>query len=513
MSFENDIFISYAHIDNHPLTEGQEGWISEFHRTLEIRLAQLRGEKPKIWRDLKLQGNDFFADTIVEQFPKVALLVSVLSPRYVRSEWCIRELREFWRVAEQHGGVRVADKSRVFKVVKTPVPLDLHPTEVQGLLGYEFYQFDRSGRPVEFGRLFGSEAERQYWSKLNDVAYDIYQLLENLERQVAAEVGDSLKLNGLAEGEGERAMRSTSPVGAIATKPPIYLAETTFDLTDERDKIRRELQQRGHLVLPDQALPPYNPAFEQLVQENLERCRLSIHLIGSRYGIVPEGADRSLVELQHELAIAHSQNHPDFMRMLWMPVGLTPQEPRQEALLGRLQDDAELLQTSLEELKTLIQDRLNPRPQVPSGEKEDRSEDDLLRVYLICDQRDEEAIAPLDDFLYDQGFEVIRPLFDDDETQVRQDHLDTLQVCDAVMIYYGSGNEKWLRTKLGDLRKIAGYGRSRPMLAKAVYVTQPETTQKQQFRTREAIVIKAFGEFEPGLLEPFLTQIAQRQGG
>ncbi|NJL38717.1 MAG: DUF4062 domain-containing protein [Leptolyngbyaceae cyanobacterium SM1_4_3] len=389
MSFENDIFISYAHIDNHPLTEGQEGWISEFHRTLEIRLGQLRGEKPKIWRDLKLQGNDFFADTIVEQFPKVALLVSVLSPRYVKSEWCIRELREFWRVAEQHGGVRVADKSRVFKVVKTPVPLDRHPEEVQGLLGYEFYQFDRSGRPIEFGRLLGSEAERQYWSKLNDVAYDIYQILEDLEQQATVEVEDSLKVpNSLAEGKGEGGR-------GIACKSPIYLAETTFDLTDERDKIRRELQQRGHLVLPDRALPPYNPAFERLVQENLERCRLSIHLIGSRYGIVPEGADRSLVELQHELAIAHSHAHPDFIRMLWMPVGLTAQEPRQEALLSRLQDDAELLQTSLEELKTLIQDRLNPRPLVPTAEKaEDRSESDPLRVYLICDQRDEERSPP-----------------------------------------------------------------------------------------------------------------------
>ena len=39
MSFENDIFISYAHIDDQPLVEGQKGWISSFHRALEIRLA------------------------------------------------------------------------------------------------------------------------------------------------------------------------------------------------------------------------------------------------------------------------------------------------------------------------------------------------------------------------------------------------------------------------------------------------------------------------------------------
>ena len=60
MDFSKDILISYAHIDDESLMEGQKGWIEEFHRSLDIRLSQLLGEKPKIWRDLKLQGNDFF---------------------------------------------------------------------------------------------------------------------------------------------------------------------------------------------------------------------------------------------------------------------------------------------------------------------------------------------------------------------------------------------------------------------------------------------------------------------
>jgi hypothetical protein len=179
MGFEDDIFISYAHIDNHPLTEGQEGWISDLHRALGIRLAQLRGETPKIWRDLKLQGNDYFGDTIVERFPKVALLVSVLSPRYVKSDWCVKELKEFYKAAATTGGVRVADKSRIFKVIKTPVERKQHPQEVQELLGYEFYQFDQSGRPIEFSKIFGAEAERNYWTKVNDLAYDIKQMLDN----------------------------------------------------------------------------------------------------------------------------------------------------------------------------------------------------------------------------------------------------------------------------------------------------------------------------------------------
>jgi len=44
----NDVFISYAHIDDQALTEGQKGWITQFHRILEVRLGQLLGEKPTI---------------------------------------------------------------------------------------------------------------------------------------------------------------------------------------------------------------------------------------------------------------------------------------------------------------------------------------------------------------------------------------------------------------------------------------------------------------------------------
>ena len=50
----NDIFISYAHLDDKPLTEGQKGWITKFHRILQVRLGQLLGVEPTIWRDPKL---------------------------------------------------------------------------------------------------------------------------------------------------------------------------------------------------------------------------------------------------------------------------------------------------------------------------------------------------------------------------------------------------------------------------------------------------------------------------
>ena len=102
--FENEIFISYAHLDNEPLVRGDDGWISNFHRALEIRVAQLWGEKPKIWRDPKLQGNDVLAEELVARLANVALLVSILTPRYLKSEWCTREVHEFWVSSKKTGG-------------------------------------------------------------------------------------------------------------------------------------------------------------------------------------------------------------------------------------------------------------------------------------------------------------------------------------------------------------------------------------------------------------------------
>ena len=106
-NFEKDLFISYAHIDNQPLTCEQKGWISRFHATLEALLSMRLGQTAKIWRDDKLQGNDVFAEEIVDQFTQTAVLVSVLTPRYLYSEWCTRDVRELCKRAERSGGVVV----------------------------------------------------------------------------------------------------------------------------------------------------------------------------------------------------------------------------------------------------------------------------------------------------------------------------------------------------------------------------------------------------------------------
>jgi len=491
MAFEHDFLISYAHLDNEPLIAGEQGWISELHRLLEIRVGQVRGTKPKIWRDPKLQGNDIFADTIIERLPRIAALVSVLSPRYVQSEWCNRELKEFFRVAERSGGTRIGDKARIFKVVKTPVSHERLPEEVQPMLGYDFFVYDEAGRPRELSQDYGKE--RTFLTKLDDLAFDIAQLLDLMNDKAV----------------------SVAP----ATKGTLFLAETSFELREEREAIKRDLVRNGYEVLPDCALPLVGPDLDAIVRQQLERSKVSIHLVGLNYGIVPDGAKVSIVERQQALASEAAARGTGLSSIIWLRPGMEIDDERQRAFVDTLQTNpqvhatAELLEVPIEELKAFIYRKVNPPPApvvkaaVASASS---AEQEHLRLYLLCDQQDLTAAQPLEDHLFGEGFEVVLPFFDDDETQARLEHEENLRAADVILLYYGAGDELWLRRKLRELQKSVAQGRERPLLARGIYAGAPATPQKERFRTHEATLIhEPASGFDPSLLAPLLDAIAK----
>jgi cellulose biosynthesis protein BcsQ len=478
--YDSDIYISYAHIDNELLFPGQKAWVETFQKALETRLSQVLGKSIEVWRDSKLRGSDVFDEMLIQRLSTTNILIAIITPGYVSSEWCRRELAEFCRQAEKRDGIVINERSRIFKVVKTPVPRDdLELLEGNSLLSnignYEFYEMTSSGRPREFAPdMKGSD--RRFWERLDDLAYDIAQFLETQQRG----------------------------------RSGVYLAETTSDLEYQRDSIKRELQQRSYEVLPDRRLPSEADAFREAVYADLVRCRLSVHLVGDLYGQVPDGEERSTVEIQNDIAAEHSA-HTEFPRVIWMPIGVQPHDERQRKFVEKLhrnaaaQRGADLLQAPLEQLKIVVRDKL-----ARGASKAQPLADDLLvRIYLICDQRDINSVAPLVDYLYDLGCEVILPVFEGDEMDLLQYHKDNLLLCDAVLIYYGYGSSFWLRSKLTDLRKVPGWGRAEPMLSQVVFLVGPETAEKTLFKTREAMVIRNFGDFNPESLRPFVEAIQQ----
>jgi hypothetical protein len=492
MEFEGDAFISYAHLDNVELVEGRKGWVANLHRALEVRVGQLLGKKPQIWRDPKLTGNDFLEETLFERLHNVAVLISIVSPRYIRSEWSLKELNEFVSAARQHGGLRIQDKARVFKVLKTPVPLDKTPPELQSILGYEFFKVDpETGRIRELDEVFGPEAHRDFWIKLDDLAHDICCLLEILEGP-----GDSTAL---------------PPPAAVAGN--IFLAETGSDLQEQRDALKRDLRQYGYVILPDRALPLAAPDVAAAVRNDLARCQMSIHLVGRNYSVVPDGGTQSLVEIQNELAIARGAQEA-FSRLLWIPRGVEVDDERQRQVIDRLRSDprmqpgADLLETFFEDLRTVIHDSLK-RNEAPRQDRiiEAAAGREVSRLYFMYDRRDETSIAPWVEYLFDQGLEILQPLFEGDEAEIRDYHEENLATCDGALIFYGAANECWLRRKLREIQKSAGYGRTKPQPAVAICLVPPKTVEKERFRTHEALVIPQWEGYSPDALQPLLSRL------
>src|SRR5262249_17904422 len=125
-------------------------------------------------------------------------------------------------------------------------------------------------------------------------------------------------------------------------KPAVYLAECSRDRKPERDLLLTELTRLGYPILPDTPMPnddelAYVPALEGM----LARCALSIHLIGSAYGAVPDGpTGKSVVMLQNELAVAHCRN-VKLPRLIWLPKGTTSNQPNQQAFIDALLQNSE----------------------------------------------------------------------------------------------------------------------------------------------------------------------------
>jgi len=191
---------------------------------------------------------------------------------------------------------------------------------------------------------------------------------------------------------------------------------------------------------------------------------------------------------------------------------LKTNDPRQQALIDHFENDSsaqvrtELLKTKLEDLKSLVEDVFRKRIETPAAQP--RPPRGPLRIYIVADQQDIEhgLVAPLENYLFDQGHEPICSLAAEDEKTTREAHEENLRLCDASIIFYGTSGEFWLRAKMNDFYKILN-PRAEPARARAIYIAAPETDHKRRFQTREALLMRNFQEFSGDTLQPFLEAL------
>ncbi len=470
MKFTNHLFISYAHIDNEQTEENDPGWVDRFEKSLRAFFRSSIGEKAKIWRDPKLEGGDVFSEEIVGQLTNAAVLVSILSPGYLKSEWCLKEVEEFCKVAEIHGGLVIDNKMRVHRVMLMPLTADLCeklPGKLKQQLGYPFYKETEGGRFQRLDPRFGGEFKAAFNLKVSSMADELAEIIKKLEEQ-------------------ENPIHEPMPAEpAGPPKPIIYLAECSWDRGDEREKIRSELRATGYRVLPEQgtSLPDTETEYVAAVERLLDRCQLSIHVVGVNTGKVLDGPGRKeVVRLQNEIAARKSQQGV-LSRLIWVPAAGSG-EPEQQSFINALRSNKELqrggdlIEDNLEGFKNVLRITLKNLEEL-SAKKPEAREPSGRMIYLLCVSADRPATVPLRKFLKGWGFEVQDPVFEGDAATVRQANQELLTNCAAVLVFYGAGDEAWKRTTEVDLQKIKSCRRGKPLLNVFTYLAPPLTDHKQ----------------------------------
>lgn len=496
----SDVLLNYAAIDDYPLQEGKPGWVSQLHRNLEVRMEQLSGEKVQIARLPEDAVSPAIEGEVLLHVPQAKAMISVVSPPFINSQVCRKGVEQFWIGAEQTGGRYVKDKSRLLKVLKTEVSPQQMPRPLldifSPLFGFEFYEHDvETGRVREFDETFGQALKQRFFERVYDLAYDSCQVLTLLKQVRSRQLLSS----------GENTHRQW-----------VYLATTTSDVSDERDRIKRELLERGHVVLPEAPLPMLSRDAEAMVRDCLGKCTIAVHLLGQRYGITPEDSSESIPALQVRLS-AECARDRNLQRLIWMPGGVESPDERQRTFVQRVQEDpnlhhqAEVIEGNLNLLKKDLIRRLSPpeeRPKAPAAPS--KVAGGAPKLYLICDPKDEALIEELEDFLFNQGLEVMLPAFDGSDADAAALHQENLLTCNAVLVYYGAAPKAWVDIKLRELLKATGYGRAEPIAVQAVYVAPPDDRRKERFQSHQADVIRQTGAFEPSPeLQEFIGQVKE----
>lgn len=502
MSDNTTIALVYSTKDDKPIEGGIKGWVSNFHRFLSTLMYQITRENPK----MSLVNETNFSSFDLDDF---TVVLSIMTENLSENKNIVTSLNGYGKKLKEKNRLIADGLPRFFKILKRPYDPDAHLPEFEDLLTYDFYLVDPlTGDPQEFTRFFGNDAERSYWMKLVDMAYDINHVLHAKERRAS---------DGTYE--------------TIPREKTVYLASTGVDMVIQRDIIKRELIRHGYKVLPDHSLPKEAKSLDRMVREDLDRCRLSIHMVGEDYGYKPRGSELSVVDIQNRVASDHTyqmaeknkelkeEKKQPFSRLIWVSPDLKNVTERQKIFIEDLKSDAasleeaEVLQIQLQELKTIIREELVTGGRFKTkrnikGLDNKKASDHSKMIYLIADKRDIKQINELQEYLKKKGFNVVSPSYEGDLVDLRYIHQENLRRCDASIIYFGGATEDWIKTKLQDLLKAPGFGREKPMVAKAVYFDGKKEVDMEHYKKNNALVLgNNGGSFTPDHLAPFLTKI------
>ena len=464
--YEYDIFISYANVDNEPDPGVERGWISTLLEGLENRLKQQTEcrEKCEVWFDKRLGGNEPLTDSIFGSLEKTAVLVVVLSRAYLKSDWCKRERAKFLDMIKS----RTGKGRRVFLVELDKVEIRDRPDGFRDCKGYQFWTLDRErNRPRRLGVPQPSLEDRDYWSRVDDLGYELAAELDRVRR------------------ESDLAGQQQAAATVRDTRTSVFLAEPEQDVVTERNAVKRTLDQAGFRILPDDNQKPYPRAatqWEAAVKEDLKKCDLFVQLLSERDGKIAFLSDmpQGFVQAQYDWARDSGVEIVQW-RNRELDVDSIGDPDHQQLLL---QETVQAV--GLEEFKRTVESKLNVAEKVPMA-----TSSVPAWVYIDADEKDEDLSDAIVDMLERRqppaGYDLDEP-----EDLNKEESLEYVKKCwDGIIFVYGQGDVGRLGRRIRKWSKLSSQIERDPPLKLGLYLGPP--LEKARLRVKPPALIQIDG--------------------
>src|ERR1044072_8465835 len=177
MPSKDDIFISYGRLEDEDPAGDVKGWVDLLVERLPRLVSSSLGYVPTVWRDQRsLSGDALLRAAIEEGISNSLLFLPIVTPRYVTSDWCLRELEAFSKNPPIPNAP--AHRSRIFKVIKSPLLFHLakkEPAQRHALSGHAFYEME-GDMPLECSPDVVPNKDPRYWTVLRRLAWDVSTL-------------------------------------------------------------------------------------------------------------------------------------------------------------------------------------------------------------------------------------------------------------------------------------------------------------------------------------------------
>jgi hypothetical protein len=342
---------------------------------------------------------------------------------------------------------------QIFKIGLEPIKKPLPNENLDKLLSYDFYEKSVYGRRAKGVDSLQLNRSPVLFSKFLDIAYDFVGVIK------ASELDSS----------------NDSMINYV------YLSPTNAELNNYRDEIRRELQHYGFRILPMVNIPTTAKEFEEVTALSLKKTDAIVQLFGSQYGDIVKGSKYSMTELQNKVIkeFMTSETEKPLRRYIWIPSHTKISDQRQALFLNRIRRDeagfnTEIIESPIETFKTIISGRLDNN-QINFKEEYDN----ISKVYLISEESTIKESEKLYTVLSSSGLKVLT-LDYSEQIGIYARHLQKLKDCDSIIILQNIDNKYWLNSKLRDIIKCPGVGRTRPF--KKIVIIKKSDPDEQLLR-------------------------------